>query len=180
MQQGIQRIEELIHQIEGVADANARTAAVELVRSLMDFHGAGLERLMEIAAQTGETGLNIIDDFGRDELVGNLLLLYGLHPVALETRVMQALDKVRPFLRSHGGSVELLGVDEGVVRLQMQGSCAGCPSSAMTLKSAIEEAIYEVAPDVSEIIAVEESKAQASPPSGFVTIESLTRSSQGG
>lgn len=170
----MQRIEELIHQIEEVADPNARAAAIELVRSLMEFHGAGLERMMETLAQAGETGLNIIDDFGRDDLVGSLLLLYGLHPVGLETRVRNALDKVRPYLRSHGGNVELLGVDEGVIRLQMQGSCSGCPSSAMTLKSAIEEAIYEAAPDVVEIVAVEESKQQpTSSVSGFVSIQSL-------
>lgn len=173
----MQRIEELIRQIEGMADPNARAAAVELVRSLMEFHGAGLERVMEITARAGEPGLKIIDDFGRDELVGSLLLLYGQHPVALEVRVRGALDKVRPYLHSHGGDVELLGVDEGIVRLRMQGRCSGCPSSALTLKSAIEEAICEAAPDVVEIVAVEEPppQQQRSPPSGFVTIESLRR-----
>ena len=94
----------------------------------------------------------LIEQFGDDELVGSLLLLYGLHPVDLETRVRQALDKTRPYLRSHGGNVELAGVDPtGVVRLRLQGSCHGCPSSAMTLKLAIEKAIHEAAPDVAGI-----------------------------
>jgi len=62
--------------------------------------------------------------------------------------VTQALDKVRPYLNSHKGNVELLGVDDGVVRLRLQGSCNGCASSAMTLKLAIEEAIQEYAPDI--------------------------------
>lgn len=179
-QQRIQQIEELIRKIETMADPAARACAVELVQSLMELHGAGIERMMEIVSQAGETGLDIIDDLGRDDLVAGLLLLYGLHPVALETRVRQALDKVRPYLHSHGGNVDLLGVNEGVVRLQMQGSCSGCPSSAMTLKSAIEEAIYEVAPDVAEIIAVEEPKAQRSPPSGLISIENLTQLTRGG
>ena len=82
---------------------------------------------------------------------GCILLLHGLHPLDLETRVRQALDKVRPLLRSHGGNVELLGLAGGVARLRMLGSCDGCPSSAMTLKTAIEEAIYEKAPDVTAI-----------------------------
>ncbi len=176
----MQRIEELVHQIETVADPNARTVAVELMQSLMELHSAGLERIMETVAQAGETGYNIIDDLGSDDLVGGLLLLYGLHPVAFETRIRQALDKVRPFLHSHGGNVELLGVDEGVVRLQMQGSCSGCPSSAMTLKTSIEEAIYEAAPDTAEIVVVEESKGQQVPPSGFVSIENLTQLTRGG
>ena len=59
-----------------------------------------------------------------------------------------ALDEVRPYLASHGGDVELLGVEDGVVRLRLEGSCNGCPSSAMTLKLAIEEAIARAAPDV--------------------------------
>ncbi len=75
----------------------------------------------------------------------------GFIRLDLETRVRQALDKVRPLLRSHGGNVELLDLSGGVVRLRMLGSCDGCPSSAMTLKHAIEAAIYEKAPDVTAI-----------------------------
>jgi Fe-S cluster biogenesis protein NfuA len=67
--------------------------------------------------------------------------------------VLGALDEVRPYLETHGGNVELLGVEEGVVRLQLQGSCSGCPSSAVTLKHAVEEAIHKAAPDVSAIVA---------------------------
>ena len=93
----------------------------------------------------------MIDAFAGDDLVGAILLLHGLHPLDLETRVRQALDKVRPLLRSHGGNVELLGLAGGVARLRMLGSCDGCPSSAMTLKTAIEEAIFEKAPDVTAI-----------------------------
>jgi hypothetical protein len=77
---------------------------VELVQSLMELHGTGIGRMMEIVAESGESGLDVIDGFGRDELVGGLLLLYGLHPIPLETRVRQALDKVRPYLQSHGAT----------------------------------------------------------------------------
>ncbi|HEX7177509.1 MAG TPA: NifU family protein [Pyrinomonadaceae bacterium] len=150
-QQLIQRIEELVRKIEATADPEARSTGVELLQSLMELNGAGLERMMEMAAETGAAGHALIDGFGRDELVRGLLLLYGLHPVALETRVAEALVKVRPYLQSHGGNVEVLGIEDGVVRLRLQGSCKSCPSSAMTLKLAIEEAIYEAAPDVTSI-----------------------------
>jgi Fe-S cluster biogenesis protein NfuA/nitrite reductase/ring-hydroxylating ferredoxin subunit len=164
----MQQVESLIRKIENLPDPEARTSAVELVQSLMDFHGAGLDRLMEIVAEAGEAGYAIFDSFAADNLVGSLLLLYGLHPVTLETRVMQALDKVRPYLDSHGGNVELLGIDDGVVRLRLQGSCKSCPSSSMTLKLAIEEAIYAAAPDV---IAIEaEGVAEQPSPTGFVQI----------
>lgn len=148
LQRQIQRIEELVGKIETLADPDAQANARELVQSLMDLHGAGIERMLEKIADSGPSGMQIIDDLARDALVSSLLLLYGLHPLDLETRVMQALDKVRPYLQSHGGNVELLGVDEGVLRLRLEGSCHGCASSAQTLKLAIEEAIYEAAPDV--------------------------------
>ena len=86
-----------------------------------------------------------------DELVSHLLLLHGIHPVPIEARVRTALDEVRPYLDSHGGNVELVAVEDGTVRLRMEGSCSGCPSSAMTLKLAIEDAIRKHAPDVGEI-----------------------------
>src|SRR5262249_27957987 len=127
-------------------EARARTR--EIVQALLDLHGAGLERILEHVASAGDPGLGVIDALGRDDVVGGLLLLYGLHPVDLETRVRQGLDAVRPYLRSHGGSVELLGVTEGVVRLRLLGGCDSCPSSARTLEAAIEDAIYVRAPDV--------------------------------
>lgn len=155
------RVEGLIQKIEKLPDAEARASAIALVQALMEFHGAGLERMMEIIADSSEGGFAVFDSFARDDLVGSLLLLYGLHPLSLEERVTQALDKVRPYLDSHGGNVELLGVVDGVVRLRMQGSCKSCPSSSLTLTLAIEEAIYAAAPDVVGIEA--EGVAEQSP-----------------
>ena len=164
----MRQVEGLIRKIESLPDPEARSAAVELMQALMDFHGAGLDRLMEIVAEAGEAGYAVFDRFAEDEMVASLLLLYGLHPVPLETRVLGALDKVRPYLDSHGGNVELLGVEGGTVRLRLQGSCKTCPSSAMTLKLAIEEAIYAAAPDVAAIEA--EGVWEPPAPAGFVQI----------
>jgi Fe-S cluster biogenesis protein NfuA/nitrite reductase/ring-hydroxylating ferredoxin subunit len=164
----IQRIDELIRKIETTPDPDARASAVELMQSLMELHGAGIERMLEIVSEAGAPGRALVDGFANDELVGGLLLLYGLHPVPLGTRVMQALDKVRPYLSSHGGNVEVLGIEDGVVRLRLQGSCKSCPSSSMTLKLAIEEAIYEAAPDVTAIEA--EGVLEPPAPSGLVPL----------
>lgn len=169
LQQRIQRIEELVGRIETLADPIARANAHELVQSLMDLHGAGIERMLEIVAETGQPGMGIIDKLADDKLVASLLLLYGLHPLDLDTRVMQALDKVRPYLQSHGGNVELLRVDEGEVRLRLQGSCHGCGSSAQTLKLAIEEALYEAAPDMTALHV--EGVVQQQPPAGLVKLQ---------
>lgn len=168
----MRKIENLTGEIEALPDANARAKAIELVQLIMDFHGAGLERMMEITAAKGAAGDSIFDDFAKDELVSNLLLLYGLHPLDLETRVRQALEKVRPSLSLHEGDVELLGVGEdGVVRLRLRGNCDGCPSSAMTLKNTIEEAIYAAAPDAAAIEVEGVTAATTAPSNGFVQIE---------
>jgi Fe-S cluster biogenesis protein NfuA/nitrite reductase/ring-hydroxylating ferredoxin subunit len=164
----MEKIEGLVRKVESLTDPEARASAIGLLRALMEFHGAALDRLMELVAESGESGYAIFDRFAADEQISGLLLLYGLHPLPLETRVMQALDKVRPYLDSHGGNVELLEVNEGVVRLRLQGSCTSCPSSSMTLKLAIEEAVYAAAPDVVSIEA--EGVAQLAPATGFVQI----------
>lgn len=169
--QRMQHLEELIGTIDQIADPHIRASVQELVQTLMDLHGAGLDRMMEIVVQNGKSANELLDSFGQDDLVGSLLLVYGLHPEDLETRVGKALEKVRPYLRSHGGNVDLVAITDGVVRLQMQGNCHGCPSSAMTLKLAIEEAIYEAAPDVTAIQT--EGVQEKRPPSGFVPAENL-------
>lgn len=147
----LRRIEALVRTIESAADPHVRTSAIELMKALMEIHGAGIERMMEIAFETGESGRETIERLAADDLVRSLLLLYGLHPLDFEARVLQALEKVRPYLQSHGGDVELLGTAEGVIRLRLRGSCNGCASSAMTLELAIEEALYDAAPDLTAI-----------------------------
>jgi Fe-S cluster biogenesis protein NfuA len=147
----IEHLENLIKNLERLPDPAARDQARELVQTLLDVHGAAIAKLLEGIAGMGAPGHALISSLAGDDLVSSLLLLYGLHPLDLETRVNQALDQVRPYLRTHKGDVELVEVIDGVVRLRMQGSCHGCPSSAMTLKNAIEEAIYATAPDVTAI-----------------------------
>ncbi len=100
-QKRLQKIETLVQTIESAADPNVRASAIELMQSLMEINGAGIERMMEIVFDSSAKGGEIIDDFARDELIESLLLLYGLHPFSIETRILQALEKVRPYLQSH-------------------------------------------------------------------------------
>src|SRR5215213_10483646 len=150
LQERVARIETLLGEIEAFKDQNARSKAAEVVQVLLELYGEGLARMMEVVAE-GEEREKAFEHFARDELVSHLLLLHGLHPLDVETRVVKALEEVRPYLQSHGGNVEFLGVKGGVARLRMQGSCSGCPSSTMTLKLAIEEAIQKTAPDLEGI-----------------------------
>jgi Fe-S cluster biogenesis protein NfuA/nitrite reductase/ring-hydroxylating ferredoxin subunit len=140
------RIEELLGQIRAAGDPGTAEVAEEVVRLVVELYGAGLERAVELA------GPQAMERFVEDELVASLLVLHSLHPKDTETRVVEALDQVRPYLGSHAGGVELLGVDPaGVVHLRLEGSCDGCPSSTMTVKLAIERAIEEAAPEVTAV-----------------------------
>jgi Fe-S cluster biogenesis protein NfuA/nitrite reductase/ring-hydroxylating ferredoxin subunit len=165
-EQGLQeraaRMETLLGEIESLQDPNARTKAAELVQVLLELYGEGLARMMEVVAE-GEERERIFEALAGDELVSHLLLLHGLHPLDVETRVIRALEEVRPYLQSHGGNVELLGIEGGVARVRMQGSCDGCPSSAVTLKLAIEEAVQKAAPDLEGIEAEGVTEPQLAP-----------------
>jgi Fe-S cluster biogenesis protein NfuA/nitrite reductase/ring-hydroxylating ferredoxin subunit len=154
----IGRVEGLLEELESLADPAARDVALETVQAVLELYGEGLTR---IVAQVGESQTTAL---ATDELVEHLLLLHGLHPVSVEERVRAALDGVRPYLGSHGGGVELLGVSDGVALVRMQGSCEGCPASAMTLKLAIQDAVLKAAPDVECVEAEADGGAQA--PSG--------------
>jgi Fe-S cluster biogenesis protein NfuA/nitrite reductase/ring-hydroxylating ferredoxin subunit len=149
-QERVTTIERLLDEVESLPDAKSRELATELVAELLELYGEGLARMMELASATGEAN-GLASELADDELVSHLLLVHGLHPIPVEARVQSALDEVRPYLDSHGGDVELLAVDDTVVRLRMEGSCSGCPSSAMTLKLAIEQAIAKSAPEIESV-----------------------------
>jgi Fe-S cluster biogenesis protein NfuA/nitrite reductase/ring-hydroxylating ferredoxin subunit len=136
----VARVESLLDEIE------SQPQALEVVQALVEMYGEGLARIM---ARLDGAGDSLVED----ELVAHLLLLHDLHPVPVEQRVLAALEEVRPYMESHKGGVELVSIEEGVVRLRLQGSCSGCPSSTMTLKLAIEDAIHKAAPDIDEIVA---------------------------
>ncbi|OBI15785.1 NifU family protein [Mycobacterium sp. E2497] len=139
--------------------AAAQERARQLVREVVGLYGAGLERIM-LLAQDGP-GPGLAERLATDDLVASLLLIHGLHPHDVRRRVSDALDRVRPYLGSHGGDVDLIEVTErpeGVgVLLAFKGSCKSCPSSAVTLELAVEDAVRAAAPEISsiEVVAAE-------------------------
>ena len=132
--------------------AVARERAEQLVREITDLYGAGLERLLGLAVRASPA---IADELVADDLIASLLLVHGLHPHPVERRITDALDSVRPYLGSHGGDVHLLSVEgepgNFAVRLRFSGSCKSCPSSAVTLELAVEDAVRAAAPEISSI-----------------------------
>ncbi|HEX3565971.1 MAG TPA: NifU family protein [Acidimicrobiales bacterium] len=157
------RIEQLLDELRAAADPRLYGQAEEMLGLVTDLYGGGLARIVEIVGEKDPAVLGLLS---HDELVSSLLLVHGLHPDDLATRVARALEGVRPMLAQHGGDVELLDIDAvaGAVHLNLLGSCHGCPSSTVTLRMAVETAIAEAAPEI-QIIDVEQ-PTEDSPPVG--------------
>ncbi len=147
-----EQVERLVQRVSGLADEDARSTSLELLQSLMDFHGAVLSRIVEFLSDSGEAGRNSLAKLGTDPLICGLLVLYGIHPVPLEERVMRAVEKLRPQLIKQDGSVELISVSDASVRVKIESSGHGCGSAPDKLKLTVEQAILEAAPEVVEIV----------------------------
>ena len=142
-EQLIARVQELTGRLEHLEDADCRDLAEELTGAVVQMYGAGLERIVELI-EDEETRARL----AADELVAGLLMIHDLYPVPLEERVVQALDTVRPYMESHGGNVELLGIEDGIEKLRLEGSCKSCRASSSTLELAVQQALQQFAPDL--------------------------------
>jgi hypothetical protein len=155
-----QRIEGLVLRTAAIPDPESRQVAQQLMASILELHGAGIERIMEITSAAGDSGEALIRRFAGDSLVAGLLLLHNLHPDDLETRVRHCLGKWH-------GSAELVGEVDGVVRIRLHGGACG-------VKEAVDAAIRDAAPDALEIV-IEESFQ----PNGFVPLAAIGMSVAG-
>lgn len=150
-----QRIEALLQQIAEVPDPGVRARTEELIQSLLDLFGDGLARMLELTEQSA-AGPELLASFARDDLIGSLLLLYGLHPDDIETRAKRAVEAVRGYVERQGGHVELVEVSGGVARVRV--TVANCSGSAGALQSVVERALFDAAPDL-EGVRVEDGSA---------------------
>ena len=166
----IQQMATLAADLENISDDKTRASAKELVHLLMELHGAGLERIMETVFAEGESGAAMVDKLAAEPLVSSLLVLHGLHPDDLETRITNAIESLRPKLRKQDVEVELLEVSEARVRVRVTPSAHACGSTTNTLRTSVEEAIYEAAPEVGSLV-IEGLEGKAA--TGFVALDAL-------
>lgn len=164
-----EQVERSVECVNQIPDDDARTAALELMQSLMDLHGAGITRVVEVLGEAGDAGRKALAALGGDPLVCGLLVLYGVHPVSLDDRVKSAIGKARAQVQKQGGKVELLEVSDGLVRVSIHSSHNGCHSSSDALKQLVEQAIREAAPEVIEVVA----DGVASSSTGFVPVTNI-------
>ncbi len=152
LDQALVRLEELIETLNANPDP-AREMARELLSLVLDLHGIGLARLMAIVSNT-EGGAAIMARLVENEQVRAMLLLHGLHPDGLETRVRRAVDRLRPHLGVHGLHLSVVEIARGTVRLRIGRSASGSiqPPVMLTLPAEIENAVAEAAPDAEAIL----------------------------
>ncbi len=153
-------IEELLQKVQALGDPQARDTALALSEAILDLHAAALARMFELIAETDD-GTALIDKIAEDPQAGSVLLLHDLHPLDLAKRVERALQD--PSFHSHGAAVELMSAQDGVVRVHIEGGPA--------LRSAVEQAIWEAAPDARELIM--DGATDHARPAAFVPIEEL-------
>jgi hypothetical protein len=167
----VQCIGELLQELEGLGDPVVRAKTTELAQLLMDMHGTALERVLEIIFQSPERGAALIDELGEDELVSSLLVLHGLHPEELKTRVERKLAQIRSRLFKMGAELTGIVVEGSEVRVRLKLERSSCGSTLQNVKSLAEEAIYEAAPDLTKLVI---EGLEEPPASGFVAMEALT------
>lgn len=147
-----ERIQQLLQEIENLTDENARRMMQECMQETLSFYGHGLDRILRvITSGDASASKDIFNKLIEDTFINGLLLIHDLHPLDLTTRLHMALDKVRPYMDSHGGRVEIIDLSDGIATIKLDGNCKGCPSSASTLELGIKQAIEELCPDLLEL-----------------------------
>ncbi len=142
-----------LERMEGIEDERTREEVFALLEGIDVLHRQALGRLLELVGGFG--GQQLVGRVSQDPVVRTLLEMYDLPEADERTQVERALEGVYPYFQSHGGKLEVLGVDSGRVRVRLSGSCEGCPGTATTLQRVVEEALREGFPGFKELIAEE-------------------------
>src|SRR3712207_6367210 len=150
-----------LERMEEIEEEQTREEVFALLEGIDVLHRQSLGRLLELVAVLGGQGL--VERISQDPMVRTLLEMYDLPEADERTQVERALEDVYPYFRSHGGKLELLGVEKGKVRVRLSGSCEGCPGTATTLKRVVEEALREGFPGFRELVAEEPPPKQEKP-----------------
>lgn len=141
------RIERLLQEVAAFPDPQMRAKTEELLRELLEVYGAALTRVLEMTALAEVAGQRLVETLARDELVGALLLLHGLYPVDLETRIRQVVGR----MRAYGTPIEFVQLKDGIAYLRLTEGCHTCSSLPGAFKQALEAAISSAIPDLDEV-----------------------------
>ncbi len=162
----LDRLEELLGEVEGF-DEGVRDTVFELLDGVDALHRLAVTRLAGVVGDVEPLRQ-------ADPAVNWLLEAYGVG-VSDAAAASAALDSVRPYLHEHGGEVDVLSVDHGVVRVRLGGACSGCTAAAITLRDGVEEALREGLPGFVAMDVAPDSGAAAHPPPTQVLLQIVPR-----
>ncbi len=140
----VNEIEELVRQLDDIADPPSRDVAQRLIAAILELHGTGLRRLVEIVKQGGNAPETLLRNIADDSLTGGLLALHGLHPDSIETRVTDTLRKFQ-------AEAEAVTVTEGRIEIRLRTPGRG-------LAGRVRAALHGACPDAA-LIEVKEPSA---------------------
>ncbi len=142
-----------LERMEEIQDEKTREEVFAFLEGIDVLHRQGIGRILDLIANLG--GQQAVERISQDPVVRTLLDMYDLPEADEKTQVERVLEDVYPYFQSHGGRLDLLGVENGRVRVRLSGSCEGCPGTATTLQRVVEEALREGFPGFEELVAEE-------------------------
>lgn len=167
-QEWVDKIEDLVRQAESIADPKACTITIDLLRAVLEFHSAALERVLDLVFEADPAGgAAVIERIAADDLASSMLLLHGLHPDDVETRVNRAVGKLTDMFATLGATLSLISIDEDTVRLQFESQRNW---SATPVKASVEKAIFQAAPEIKSVVL---DGIKEAPVNGFVPVSDL-------
>ena len=164
----LDRLEELVGRLDAMPQETQRQVA-ELIDVLDALHRSAVN---ELGSALGEERIDALRE--RHPAIAWLFDAYLRGDELAEAEA--ALDTIRPYIHSHGGDVEVLGADDGVVRVRLSGACSGCTASAVTLQHGVEEALEAQLPTFRRLEVEEDEDAAPHPPPGPTLLDDDHRS----
>ena len=162
-----QRVDQLIHEIDHLEEG-PRNKALELKKAIEAFHKVGLTKIIQrlkLDPRGKELLFELVDEPG----VFALFSMHGLIRADVNTLAARVLEGVRPYMRSHGGDVELVKVEGDTAFVKLHGACEGCSLSAVTLRESVEETLTTQLPQIQRVEVVPNA-----PLNGMIGLDEIT------
>ena len=149
-------------------DADIRQRAENLVKARDAFLATGVREMVR-RLKADERSKQVLFELIDDPVIYAVLMELGIVRPDITTRVARALERVKPYVKSHGGDIELVRVEQtpggGTAFVRLHGSCSGCSMSAATLRDGVQEAITSIVPEITRVEEVDDG-----PVSGIVQV----------
>ena len=165
-----ERVDQAMNEVHKLDD-DGQAKAMKLKQTIEDFHKFGLTKIVQ-HLKADPRGKELLFELVDEPSVYALFAMHSLIQPDLSTRVSRVIDRVRPYMQSHGGDVELVEVQGDTVFVKLHGACNGCSMSAVTLRNGVEEALRDNVPEITQVEAIPTDPGPAIIPLDSIGVES--------